>query len=80
MGVAARKVEMLFILPAERGKGIGRQLLQYGIKNHHINEVCVNEQNLQAAAFYEHMGFSVYKRTEYDEQGNPFPLLYMKLS
>jgi len=25
------------------------------------------------------MGFHVYKRTEHDEQGNPYPLLYMKL-
>ena len=26
------------------------------------------------------MGFEVYKRTELDEQGNPYPLLYMKRS
>ncbi len=25
------------------------------------------------------MGFHVYKRTDHDEQGNPYPLLYMKL-
>ena len=24
------------------------------------------------------MGFQVYKRTERDEQGNPYPLLYMR--
>ena len=30
--------------------------------------------------FYEHMEFRVYKRTELDEQGNPYPLLYMELS
>ncbi len=24
------------------------------------------------------MGFHVYKRTDYDEQGNPYPLLYMR--
>ena len=29
--------------------------------------------------FYERMGFRVYKRTDYDEQGNPYPLLYMSL-
>ena len=32
-----------------------------------------------AKGFYEHMGFQVYKRTELDEQGNPYPLLYMRL-
>lgn len=25
------------------------------------------------------MGFKTYKRTELDEQGNPYPILYMKL-
>ena len=33
----------------------------------------------QAKGFYEHMGFKVYKRNELDEQGNPYPILYMKL-
>ena len=68
----------LFLSPKERGKGIGRQLLQYGIHNYEIREVTVNEQNPQAVGFYEHMGFAAYKRTDLDEQGNPYPLLYMK--
>ena len=38
----------------------------------------VNEQNPQAVGFYEHLGFQTYKRTECDEEGNPYPLLYMK--
>ena len=37
------------------------------------------EQNPLAKGFYEHMGFEVYKRTERDEQGDPYPLLYMRL-
>lgn len=41
-------------------------------------EVAVNEQNPQAVGFYEHLGFQTYKRTECDEEGNPYPLLYMK--
>lgn len=79
MGIDGRKLEMLFISPEERGKGLGKMLIQYGIKNYSINEVGVNEQNPQAKGFYEHMGFQVYKRTELDEQGNPYPILYMKL-
>ena len=27
---------------------------------------------------YYNMGFEVYKRTELDEQGEPYPLLYMQ--
>ena len=60
------------------GKGVGKQLLQYGIENYGIQELTVNEQNPQAVGFYRHMGFKTYKRTDYDEEGNPYPLLYMK--
>ena len=79
MGIAEQHLEMLFISNEERGKGLGKQLLQYGIENHSVNDLAVNEQNPLAKGFYEHMGFEVYKRTEYDEQGNPYPLLYMRL-
>ena len=65
-------------MSAERGKGVGKQLLQYGIENSGIQELTVNEQNPQAVGFYRHMGFKTYKRTDYDEEGNPYPLLYMK--
>ena len=78
MGVADNKLEMLFISNESRGLGIGKQLLQYGIENYSINELSVNEQNPTVKGFYEHMGFKVYKRTESDNQGNPYPLLYMK--
>ncbi len=78
MGIADKMLEMLFISNDSRGQGIGKQLLQYGIENYSINELAVNEQNPLAKGFYEHMGFKVYKRTESDEQGNPYPLLYMK--
>ena len=68
---------MLFIAFAERGKGLGKQLLERADFDEKIKQVTVNEQNPQAICFYEHMGFSVYKRTDLDEQGNPYPLLYM---
>ena len=79
MGTEEKRLEMLFLSPAERGKGIGKQLIQHGIKNYGIQEVTVNEQNPQAVGFYQHLGFETYKRTEYDEEGNPYPLLYMRL-
>lgn len=79
MGIEDPKFEMLFIKNSERGKGLGKQLLSYGIKKYNVNELAVNEQNPNAKAFYEHLGFKVYKRSETDEQGNPYPILYMKL-
>ena len=77
MGVEDGVLEMLFITPEERGKSLGKQLIRYGIENYGVERLAVNEQNPQAKGFYEHMGFQVYKRTETDEQGNPYPLLYM---
>lgn len=79
MGIEDTKLEMLFIKNSERGKGLGKKLLNYGIENYHVNELVVNEQNPQAKGFYEYMGFKTYKRTELDEQGNPYPVLYMRL-
>lgn len=79
MGVQDGCLEMLFISPKARSMGIGRQLLEYGVANCGVNTLTVNEQNPQAVGFYEHMGFRVYKRSEMDEQGGPYPLLYMRL-
>ena len=80
MGIEQSRLEMLFIAPSERGRGLGRQLLQHGIQSYDILELTVNEQNPQAVGFYEHLGFETYKRTDYDEEGMPYPLLYMRLA
>lgn len=80
MGVEEQKLEMLFITPEERGNGLGKRLIRYGIDNYSIKELAVNEQNPLAKGFYEHMGFQVYKRTDHDEQGKSYPLLYMRLN
>ena len=79
MGLEDDRLEMLFIAPEERGRGLGKRLLQLGIERYGVCELTVNEQNPQAVGFYEHMGFTTYKRTEFDEEGNPYPLLYMRL-
>lgn len=78
MGIEEQKLEMLFIKNSQRGKGLGKQLLNYGIKYYCVNELTVNEQSPTAKGFYEHLGFRTYKRSEIDEQGNPYPILYMR--
>ena len=78
MGVEGDRLEMLFLSPAVRGTGLGRQLLERGIRHYGVRTVTVNEQNPQAVGFYEHMGFRTYQRSDHDEQGNPYPLLYME--
>lgn len=79
MGIEDKKLDMLFIKNIERGKGLGKLLLNYVIKNYDVNELTVNEQNPKTKGFYEYLGFKIYKKTELDEQGNHYPILYMKL-
>ncbi len=80
MGIEDGRIEMLFVSPENTGRGIGGALIRYAIEKHAVSEVCVNEDNARARGFYEHIGFSVYKRTDVDEQGGPFPILYMRLN
>lgn len=79
VGVHEAKVEMLFVLDAARGKGVGKALLQYAIKHLGVNKVDVNEQNPMAIDFYKHMGFHVELRSPFDDMGKPFPILHMTL-
>lgn len=78
LGVAENKIEMLFIHPDRRGKGIGRQLTEFAIRELQANKVDVNEQNEQALGFYQRMGFVVSGRDETDGLGKPYPLLLME--
>lgn len=79
LGTADRKIEMLFVAPEARGKGVGRRLVEHAVGRLGCDSVDVNEQNPQAVGFYERMGFRVSGRSERDGQGNPFPLLHMTL-
>lgn len=79
MGIHDFKIEMLFVSNDSRGNGIGKKLVEYAIEVLNANYVDVNGQNPQALGFYKHMGFKVFKKSEFDEQGNPFPILHMKL-
>jgi putative acetyltransferase len=77
-GVCGEMLHMLFVRPEKRGRGIGRALLREAVKNG-VNRVDVNEHNPQAFAFYQRLGFVVSGRSGLDGQGNPFPLLHLRL-
>lgn len=74
-----RRIEMLFVSPQSHGHGVGKSLINYAITELAANEVDVNEQNPQALGFYLHMGFESVGRSEQDGEGNPFPLLHLRL-
>ena len=78
MGIENNKLEMLFVASEYRGQGIGKKMLLHGIAKYGVNELAVNEDNPEASGFYEHIGFKVYQRNELDDQGKPYPVLYMR--
>ena len=78
MAVVDEKIEMLFLHPACRGRGLGRQFVTYALESLRARFVDVNEQNPQAVGFYQHMGFVVTGRSALDSTGKPFPILYME--
>ena len=78
-GVAGDMLEMLFVAPQARGKGVGRQLVEYLVRERGIRQVDVNEQNTQAAGFYARLGFRVTGRDATDPSGRPYPILHLSL-
>ena len=80
MGVQECKIEMLFLHPDYFRKGWGKMLVERAFRDLHVEYVDVNEQNPDAAKFYMRMGFKTFKRNECDSEGNPFPILEMKLA
>ncbi len=79
IGLAERKIEMLFFSPEYIGKGLGRKLADFAFSELKADKVDVNEQNTNAVKFYEKLGFKTYERTDRDDQGKEYPLLRMKL-
>lgn len=56
LGISGKHIEMLFIDPAERGRGLGKQLICFAITQLKTQTVDVNEQNLQTVGFYKKWG------------------------
>lgn len=79
IGLADGKAEMLFVSPDCFGRGIGSELLTFAVRRHGVTSVDVNEQNPAALKFYRKHGFAVDGRSPLDDQGNPFPILHLKL-
>ena len=80
MGIAGDQIEMLFLAQEYCAKGIGKELVRVAIDKYRIRKVDVNEQNPKASGFYKHLGFEVFERTDYDEQGMAFPILKMHIN
>ena len=79
IGVLEDNIEMLFVVPSAIGQGFGKELTMYGIEVLGAKKVDVNEQNPNAVAFYQKLGFTIVGRSPTDGMGKPFPLLHMVL-
>lgn len=79
-GVADGVIEMLFVAPQSMGRGIGSALCLHAIEKMQASLVDVNEPNEAARGFYEHMGFHVIGRSEYDGLGREYPVLHLELA
>lgn len=79
MALAGASMEALFVHPSCHRKGIGRALVDHAIGCQPILTTTVNEQNADALAFYERLGFRRTGRSDLDEQGRTYPILHMRL-
>ncbi|MBK9256920.1 MAG: GNAT family N-acetyltransferase [Saprospiraceae bacterium] len=80
IGVADRKVEMLFLSPDYFRSGYGKRLMHFAMNELSADKVDVNEQNIHAVQFYRSLGFETYERSELDDQGYHYPILRMALN
>lgn len=77
-GITAGKIEMLFVLPGQEGKGLGKRLVAHAIRLRKAVRIDVNEQSPVALAFYRRLGFVPYARERQDAQGASFPILHLE--
>lgn len=78
MGLGGSQIESLFLAPEFLRRGAGRRMIDHARSLHSELTVDVNEQNADAVAFYQAVGFVVERRSELDDQGRPYPLLHLR--
>jgi len=77
MGLADGSIESLFVAGDELRRGVGRALVEFAKQTAARLATVVNEQNEQAVEFYRHLGFRIVGRSPTDDDGLPYPVLYM---
>jgi putative acetyltransferase len=61
------EVRRLYVEPVLQGQGIGAALLEYAIREKHVNRLWALEKNLRAIAFYRRHGFHVTDERRLEE-------------
>ena len=78
MGLSDDMVDMLFVLPTEKGRGYGSALIDFALYEKNRDRVDVNEENTEAYRFYLNRGYQVTGRDQVDSDGRPFPIIHMR--
>lgn len=78
VGVAGKKIEMLFVQPKCMGKSIGKRLFMHAVFELKASLLDVNERNETAVEFYLRQGCLVIGRSAIDSAGRPYPILHME--
>ena len=76
-GLSEDNLEMLFIRPEMRGRGIGKRLVEHALSLG-ILKVDVNEENEQALGFYRKMGYEAVGRSAVDSDNKNYPIIHME--
>lgn len=79
LGISDSMIEMLFVENKSRGLGIGKNLLNFAIKDLKLNKVDVNQQNQQALLFYKNFGFEEVGISGEDSEGKNYPIIHLQL-
>ena len=73
LGVSGGCLEMLFLSPQARGKGLGRRMLQRAIDEYGVTRLTVNQQNPQAVGFSFTWGFRSPAAAPQTSRAGPTP-------
>lgn len=76
--IANREIIKLFVDPFFQGRGIGAKLLEFAVKDHHVNRLWALEKNERAIRFYERHGFRLTGERIFEE-GTTEYLVRMKI-
>ena len=73
MGIENRTLEMLFLSPEERGRGLGKRLPQSGTEKYGNERHTVHETEPQTRGTADTTGLQLYQTQNHDDQGPPQP-------
>jgi putative acetyltransferase len=79
LAMAEDRIDALFLEPDRRRRGLGSRLVAHAQElSGDALAVDVNEQNAEARAFYQELGFEVIGRSPLDDTGRPYPVLHLR--